>query len=95
MIVVLGAFALTWLLDDQPLRKTVESAGTGESFAMPRDQTSLEEIEQALTSLVSRENRYWVYNRDGRPCRTCQTIIRARGQGDDNRTTFWCPTCQK
>ena len=61
--VVLGAFALTWLLDDQPLRKTVESAGTGESFAMPRDQTSLEEIEQALTSLVSRENRYRVYGR--------------------------------
>jgi endonuclease-8 len=40
------------------------------------------------------ENRYWVYNRDGRPCRTCATIVQARGQGDDNRTTFWCSTCQ-
>jgi endonuclease-8 len=36
----------------------------------------------------------WVYDRDGRPCRRCQTIVRARGQGDDNRTTFWCPSCQ-
>jgi endonuclease-8 len=41
-----------------------------------------------------RENRYWVYNRDGRPCRNCDTIVKARGQGDDNRTTFWCPQCQ-
>ena len=21
-------------------------------------------------------------------------LIRARGQGDDNRTTYWCPSCQ-
>jgi endonuclease VIII len=36
----------------------------------------------------------WVFERHGRPCRRCSTIIRARGQGDDNRTTYWCPTCQ-
>jgi endonuclease-8 len=36
----------------------------------------------------------WVYGRAGRPCRRCGTPIRARGQGDDNRTTFWCPRCQ-
>jgi endonuclease VIII len=36
-----------------------------------------------------------VYNRDGRPCPRCGTRIRARGQGDDNRTTFWCPGCQR
>ena len=30
----------------------------------------------------------------GRPCRRCGTTIRARGQGDDNRTTYWCPACQ-
>jgi endonuclease-8 len=35
-----------------------------------------------------------VYERAGRPCRTCGTPIRARGQGDDNRTTYWCPRCQ-
>jgi endonuclease-8 len=35
-----------------------------------------------------------VYNRAGRPCPRCGTIVRARGQGDDNRTTFWCPGCQ-
>ena len=41
----------------------------------------------------SRE-RTWVYGRGGRPCRRCGAIVRARGQGDANRTTFWCPACQ-
>jgi endonuclease VIII len=36
----------------------------------------------------------WVFERAGRPCRRCGTTIRARGQGDDNRTTYWCPECQ-
>lgn len=41
----------------------------------------------------SRETK-WVYGRRGRPCRRCGTPVRARGQGDANRTTYWCPTCQ-
>ena len=36
----------------------------------------------------------YVFDRPGRPCRVCKTLIRARGQGDGNRTTYWCPTCQ-
>ena len=36
-----------------------------------------------------------VYDRAGRPCPRCKTRIRARGQGDDNRTTYWCPACQR
>lgn len=36
----------------------------------------------------------WVYDRAGLPCRVCSTPILGRGQGDDNRTTYWCPTCQ-
>jgi endonuclease VIII len=36
-----------------------------------------------------------VFRRAGTPCPRCQTKIRAHGQGDDNRTTFWCPGCQK
>jgi endonuclease VIII len=41
-----------------------------------------------------RAPRRWVYRRAGQPCRRCSTVIRARGQGDDNRTTYWCPRCQ-
>ena len=36
-----------------------------------------------------------VFRRDGTPCPRCETKIRARGQGEDNRTTFWCPGCQR
>ncbi|MGZ4441282.1 MAG: Fpg/Nei family DNA glycosylase, partial [Gaiellaceae bacterium] len=36
-----------------------------------------------------------VYRRAGRPCPRCGTQIRSRGQGDDNRTAYWCPACQR
>ena len=35
-----------------------------------------------------------VYRRAGRPCPRCGAPIRSRGQGDDNRTAYWCPACQ-
>jgi endonuclease-8 len=35
-----------------------------------------------------------VYGRQGRPCPRCGTPVRRRGQGDDNRPTYWCPGCQ-
>ena len=37
-----------------------------------------------------------IYNRAGRPCPRCgpPARVRARGMGDDNRPTFWCPSCQ-
>jgi endonuclease-8 len=36
-----------------------------------------------------------VYRRTGRACPRCGTPVRARGQGDANRTTYWCPGCQR
>ena len=36
-----------------------------------------------------------VYGRAGQPCPRCGTRIRSRGQGDANRTTYWCPGCQR
>jgi endonuclease-8 len=37
-----------------------------------------------------------VYGRAGRPCPRCgaDSLIRAQGQWDHNRATFWCPRCQ-
>jgi endonuclease-8 len=35
-----------------------------------------------------------IYNNAGRKCPRCGARIVARGQGDDNRTTYWCPGCQ-
>jgi endonuclease VIII len=36
-----------------------------------------------------------VYSADGRPCPRCGTLIRKRGQWEDNRPTYWCPGCQR
>jgi endonuclease VIII len=40
-------------------------------------------------------SRLWVYDRAGRPCHRCGTLIRSGPQGGDlPRTTYWCPSCQ-
>jgi len=54
-------FALTFLLREHPLREGTPAEGVGESFAMPRDATSLEELERIIALLVARENRWRVY----------------------------------
>jgi endonuclease-8 len=36
-----------------------------------------------------------IYGTAGQPCPRCGTTIRSTGQGDDNRTTYWCPGCQR
>ena len=61
----------------------------GEAVAVLRE---LRPLMQA--SADGRRGRRWVYDRAGLPCRRCQTPIRARGQGDDNRTSYWCSECQ-
>lgn len=40
-------------------------------------------------------HRFAVYGRRGQPCRRCGTPIRVRRQGDQGRSTYWCPTCQR
>lgn len=36
-----------------------------------------------------------VHRRPRMPCPRCRTPIRSRAQGDDARTTYWCPRCQR
>jgi endonuclease-8 len=48
--------------------------------------------QSALDGKQDRHRR--IYARAGRPCPRCGTPIEARGQWEDNRTTFWCPACQ-
>jgi EmrB/QacA subfamily drug resistance transporter len=54
-------FALAWLLREHPLREGTPAEGMGESFAMPRDATSLEELERIIALVVARENRWRLY----------------------------------
>jgi endonuclease-8 len=50
--------------------------------------------ELMTASVETGGERRFVYNRAGRGCRRCGTPIEARGQGEDNRTAYWCPACQ-
>jgi endonuclease VIII len=45
-------------------------------------------------SAAGERGRRRVYRRAGRPCPRCGETIRSRGQGDANRTAYWCPGCQ-
>jgi endonuclease-8 len=39
--------------------------------------------------------RLWVYKREGQECRRCGTAVMMRKQGEQARSTYWCPDCQK
>jgi endonuclease-8 len=72
--------------------RTLRELGDEEALAVvraarPRMQAA------AVRGHQDRDHR--VYGRAGMPCRRCGARIRARGQGDDNRRTFWCPGCQR
>lgn len=64
------------------------------------DDGELEDVLQAARDLM-RESvekgrpRRAVYHRGGQPCPSCGTPVAARGQGDSNRRTYWCPHCQR
>jgi endonuclease VIII len=62
-----------------------------EALAIVRE---IRPLMQESASSGRRHGPTWVFERAGRPCRRCGTLVRARGQGDDNRTTYWCPSCQ-
>ena len=55
----------------------------------------LEEAARLMRRSVdsAREERS-IYRKAGRPCPRCRTAIESRGQGDANRTAYWCPGCQ-
>jgi endonuclease-8 len=64
--------------------------------------TSDEELDRALgaaralmlEAVASGRHPHAVYRRRGQPCGACGRPIASRGQGDENRTTYWCPDCQ-
>jgi EmrB/QacA subfamily drug resistance transporter len=56
-------FVFTWFLKELPLRDLARSESVGESFAMPTDATSFEELERIVAQLAQRENRWEAYRR--------------------------------
>ena len=46
------------------------------------------------THAMDREERLWVYGRQGEECRRCGAVVMMRKQGVQARSTYWCSECQ-
>jgi len=80
-------FARTDDLDDRTLRQIADTARREMRRNLgPGPRT---------TRRATRGGRHWVYGRAGKPCYECGTRIRMRRQGDDGRSTYYCPACQE
>jgi endonuclease-8 len=51
---------------------------------------------EQMLSAVERgdRHRFKIYKRRQSVCPSCRGPVSSRGQGDANRTTYWCPRCQ-
>lgn len=61
----------------------------------------LEQVVRCARRMMRREVRHGgrlsggeVFEQARKGCRRCGTRIRVRGQWDENRMTYWCPSCQ-
>jgi endonuclease-8 len=46
------------------------------------------------TARMDKEERLWVYGRQGQECRRCGATVMMRKQGEQARSTYWCPVCE-
>ena len=84
-LAVMAEFSLKWMRANVHDGHARGEAGEGiVTYSGPR--------RTAHTS--NREDRTWVYGRQGLECRRCGEIIERRPQGEQARPTYWCPGCQ-
>jgi endonuclease-8 len=80
------------------IEETTCLANTARTFLLANvTATSGDQIATMMRRTTGRfniEERLWVYGRRHEPCRRCGSPIESRKQGQDARTTFWCPQCQ-
>ena len=75
----------------RPATSLAKGAG-GEDEAIRVRETARRQMQDTVET-GKRPGR--IYKKTGRPCPRCRAArIRSRGQGEDNRTTYWCPNCQ-
>ena len=81
-----------WLAGIDPWRRVADVADD-EALAVTRALRP--RMQQSASD--GRQDRFrTIYERAGRPCPRCDrdSLVLERGQGDDNRATYWCPRCQ-
>lgn len=52
---------------------------------------------QVTTGDTRRGRQVWVFERSGKPCLRCATLVRSAQHGGgpiEDRLTYWCPSCQ-
>jgi endonuclease-8 len=79
-------FARVHDLDDATLDRLVAKAGE----LMRRNLGP--DMRRTTSGLTP--GRLWVYRRSGQPCRRCGTAIERVVQGEQARSTYFCPACQ-
>ncbi len=83
--VIALAFALAWLIEERPLRQTVETGDLADAFAAPQDTGSLQVITRSLSRAVGRERtgRFIdsVIDRAGVPLDRAEAWLVARSVG--------------
>ncbi|BBY57336.1 endonuclease VIII Nei2 [Mycolicibacterium sarraceniae] len=52
-------------------------------------------VNRTTTGNNRRGQELWVYGRAGEPCRRCGTPIRCAESSEEDRVTYWCPSCQR
>ncbi len=57
------AFLISWLLPELKLRKTLAAVDPGQTFGMPAERSSAQELERGLGVLAAREDRVALYRR--------------------------------
>ncbi|HEX9189302.1 MAG TPA: DNA-formamidopyrimidine glycosylase family protein, partial [Vicinamibacteria bacterium] len=80
-------FARVGDLDDGALDRLVEKAGE-------LLRRNLGPGMRRTTSPLA-PGRLWVSGRSGQPCRRCGAIVERSVQGEQARSTYFCPTCQR
>ena len=73
-------------------RASVADLGAVAELARRLLEANKERLGHITTGSMRRGEEHWVYGRRGQPCRRCGTPVRSAGQ--DDRVTFWCPSCQ-
>ena len=83
-----------WLAGVDPWRRLADVSDE-EALAVVRGRPAADA--GSPRSTVGRATTASSTTRRGSPCPRCgpPALIRSRGQGDDNRTTYWCPACQR
>ena len=89
-VIAAAGFFITWFLEEKPLRETVADQGIRDSFATPREITSLDELETRLSTLERKHEQHRVYDmligRAGLEITAAQAWMLLRLQGEHDAT---------